>query len=524
VNKSAKQYAAEPVDPCELLVKWDSLAYKFTAGWSIPGFDRDDLVQEARMTIYRVAQSYDPKKGSFYAIARMSIGNRMKSLLAFTSAQKRTAEVIHLHSPVGDDGMLVEDIIPAEAPVDVVHLAEEKVRREIANIVCLPVKRQVPRIIALDSRVAEIESTLGVRIPPVRTFKGVSKTAAKLADALRIREVLKNNPLGLPISAMAKISGLTLYRARYLVQRGTDSTPKVLTNIERISYDHYRARSDEAPRFVNVWQVVFWELEKYPYGLTVARLHQLTGISKLNIHSALKQRLGRLFFHKEGLWYLNGQDISARLNLLIPEMVLPSDKILAAITRSADGVSVAEISQLTGIPPKRVSTWLCDHINDLPHLERCHTGFYRIKQHSPPPLRSITSRVLTFLSDQDGPVSVKYVADGINESIARVQTVLNTHGKLPNISRLPDGLFVHDPDKSVQPRHFQKVVDFLASIGRPVILSEACTALGLSHTSVSPLLRYGLLRSLFTHHGKFWCMASSKTCDPPVIDSIDSAH
>jgi len=524
VNRSTKQYAPEPVDPGELLVKWDHLAFKFTAGWSIPGLDRDDLVQEARITIYRVAQSYDPAKGSFYAVARMSIGNRMKSLLAFSSVQKRTADIVHLHSPIGEDGMLVEDIIPSEASIDVAYMAEEKVRLEIADIVALPIKKQIPRIAALDIRVSEIAATFGVRIPPARKFNGISRPAGKLADSLRIRDVLRSNPLGVSIRAISKISGIDYQRVRYLVKRSTESYPKTLTNLERISHDHYRIRSDETPRLVNNWQFLRQELEKYPFGLTIARLHELTGLGKIAIDSALRVRCGTTFLHKEGLWFLPGQDISARFNLPISELLTLSDKILAAITRNPNGVTTREISRLTGFKPRKVSAWFYERLSDFPQIERCDAGFFRLKQQTPLPPRSITSRVLAFLSHQTAPVSVKTVADGINESFASVLIVLNKHRILPHVCRLPDGLFVHDPDKSAKPLHLQKVVDFLTSAGRPVVLSEIRASLGLSSTSVSPVLNYGLLYSLFSRRGKLWSLASQKICDKDQTDSNPVCH
>lgn len=84
---------AEPTTPEAIYAKWESLAYKFTSGWSIAGYAPEDLQQEARIAIFRCAQVFEPSRGCFYTIAERAIRNRLASILTRSRAKKRVASV-----------------------------------------------------------------------------------------------------------------------------------------------------------------------------------------------------------------------------------------------------------------------------------------------------------------------------------------------------------------------------------------------------------------------------------------------
>lgn len=105
------KHIAEPTGVVALYAKWEPLAYKMTTGWTVPGYDTEDLQQEARIAIYNTARAFDPAKGCFYTVAKRSIHNRLASLLTKARAKKRTAFMQSLDAPLADDGMEFHELL-----------------------------------------------------------------------------------------------------------------------------------------------------------------------------------------------------------------------------------------------------------------------------------------------------------------------------------------------------------------------------------------------------------------------------
>jgi len=105
------KHIAEPTGVVALYAKWEPLAYKMTTGWNVPGYDIEDLQQEARIAIYNTARAFDPSKGCFYTVAKRSIHNRLASLLTKARAKKRTAFMQSLDEPLADDGMEFHELL-----------------------------------------------------------------------------------------------------------------------------------------------------------------------------------------------------------------------------------------------------------------------------------------------------------------------------------------------------------------------------------------------------------------------------
>ena len=55
------------------------LAYKIASRYWIPGGDREDVRQEARIGLWIATQGYDPAKGSFRAFAKVVVERRLQT-------------------------------------------------------------------------------------------------------------------------------------------------------------------------------------------------------------------------------------------------------------------------------------------------------------------------------------------------------------------------------------------------------------------------------------------------------------
>ena len=101
-----KHHAESNMSPEQIFAKWEPLAHKCVANWNIQGYDRDDLLQEARMAICRVAKKFDASRGGFFTVAQRAIKNRLATISLQTKRQKRTAYVTSLDESIdlGDEG------------------------------------------------------------------------------------------------------------------------------------------------------------------------------------------------------------------------------------------------------------------------------------------------------------------------------------------------------------------------------------------------------------------------------------
>jgi len=70
------------VTPIQLWSKNRPLAHKIASGFSIPGSDRDDVIQEAMIGLWAAAQEYDPKREcSFRTFADLVIKRHLSSCI-----------------------------------------------------------------------------------------------------------------------------------------------------------------------------------------------------------------------------------------------------------------------------------------------------------------------------------------------------------------------------------------------------------------------------------------------------------
>lgn len=84
--------------PFETLEKqWTPLLHKF-ARWHIPGFTRDDLLQELRIVLLEAKQKYDADKGSFKTFLFRNCLNHMLNLHKFNERKKRVGKEIYISS------------------------------------------------------------------------------------------------------------------------------------------------------------------------------------------------------------------------------------------------------------------------------------------------------------------------------------------------------------------------------------------------------------------------------------------
>ena len=103
--------------PEQVLKKWTPLAYQVTANWNIPGYDREDLHQEALIAIHKCSLVHDRSKSIFYTMAKRAINNRMTNLLVYANRKKRTTEatVVSLDAEIANTGLELHEIVGAES-------------------------------------------------------------------------------------------------------------------------------------------------------------------------------------------------------------------------------------------------------------------------------------------------------------------------------------------------------------------------------------------------------------------------
>jgi RNA polymerase sigma factor (sigma-70 family) len=103
--------------PASLYQRHHQLARNVANDYMIPGADRDDVVQEARIALWEACNAYDPEKGRFPSFARTVIRRRMIDAIKKANAIKHrqlTAAVRDIDDVAADEsGSALGDIVAA---------------------------------------------------------------------------------------------------------------------------------------------------------------------------------------------------------------------------------------------------------------------------------------------------------------------------------------------------------------------------------------------------------------------------
>jgi len=180
-STKAPAHAAEPMTPDALYAKWEPLAFKLTAGWTIPGYEHEDLQQEARIAIYNTAKAFNPEKGCFFTVAKHSIHNRLSSLLTKTRAKKRMSFVQSLDEPSFDDGLDFHEIL---AGVDYdasmprgVGVAETIREHLVKTLRSTPKSRRKIFLARVEESLRSAEETYGFEVGELTSLGAAAKLA-----------------------------------------------------------------------------------------------------------------------------------------------------------------------------------------------------------------------------------------------------------------------------------------------------------------------------------------------------------
>lgn len=96
------------------------LARLIAGDFRLPGHDRDDVHQEARIALWEAARCYDKTRGPFRPFARLVITRRLTDLVRAATCQARRAHTVPLHEgiPARDDTPWLRDAAAALTPLE----------------------------------------------------------------------------------------------------------------------------------------------------------------------------------------------------------------------------------------------------------------------------------------------------------------------------------------------------------------------------------------------------------------------
>lgn len=75
-----------------IIARYRSFVSATVSGYYAIGFDKEDIVQEGMIGLYKAVLDYNPEKAGFRSFARLCILRRVFSLLKFTSRQKNVPQ------------------------------------------------------------------------------------------------------------------------------------------------------------------------------------------------------------------------------------------------------------------------------------------------------------------------------------------------------------------------------------------------------------------------------------------------
>lgn len=93
------------------------LAAQFARDFWVPGMEREDVRQEARLALWEACRSHDPTKGKFPPFARVVIRNHLTDLLRVTSKRGNAPVPVPLTDVAAPEAQLsllaVVDALPS---------------------------------------------------------------------------------------------------------------------------------------------------------------------------------------------------------------------------------------------------------------------------------------------------------------------------------------------------------------------------------------------------------------------------
>lgn len=154
-----------------LYAKHHKVAYAAARGLFVPGYDQDDLDQEARLVLWKAATTWDPEHGaSFPTYAWAAVRSHIIGLIEASKAQKRRA--------LNDTAASDLETLPHLHQVSDQAEEHDDLRRLVDAILALPeFERRCVVAIASGVSYAEIGG------PPKRIDNAVQRARHKLRAA-----------------------------------------------------------------------------------------------------------------------------------------------------------------------------------------------------------------------------------------------------------------------------------------------------------------------------------------------------
>lgn len=177
-----------------LLDQYKTLVSHKCRPYFLVGADRDDMIQEGMIGLYKALREYDPARSlSFSQYAELRIQNQVMSAVRATSRQKHIPlnYYVSLSTPVYEDGAsrtlmdtLVEqkNVDPMELIIDQEDL--DSIESHLMPLLS-PLEREVFYLYVDGKSYQEIAKTLG------RTTKSIDNTIQRLK--FKLEDVLKSN-------------------------------------------------------------------------------------------------------------------------------------------------------------------------------------------------------------------------------------------------------------------------------------------------------------------------------------------
>ena len=72
----------------EIISRYRAFVYQKSSGYYMSGYDKDDIIQEGLIGLYRAILDYEPKKSSFKTFAGLCISRKIATALKSTKRQK----------------------------------------------------------------------------------------------------------------------------------------------------------------------------------------------------------------------------------------------------------------------------------------------------------------------------------------------------------------------------------------------------------------------------------------------------
>lgn len=143
------------------------------AKFSDCGIDRDDLFQEATLSLFSAVKTFDSDKASFATFARLCIERALNDIVRATKAQRRVPE--KMLTPLEDV------VLTDEASPETILIEKENYRRLAANIKLdlSPREYNVLCLFLSDKSYADIATELNI------TVKSVDNTLRRIRKKLK---------------------------------------------------------------------------------------------------------------------------------------------------------------------------------------------------------------------------------------------------------------------------------------------------------------------------------------------------